>query len=189
MTHLSRHLRNLAAIALFLAALPAAAEQTAHLIVKLKPAGKSASAPTLARVAEDSGVHLTPVRMLATGAELAALDSPMDLEAATKLARTLAANPAVDYAEPDRRVYPARFANDPSFLSQSYLADGPTSISAVTAWDVTTGSPGVVVAVIDTGVRPHVDLAGRLLPGYDMISSAEIANDGDGRDAGPHRSG
>ena len=49
--------------------------------------------------------------------------------------------------------------------------------------DVTTGSPNVVVAVVDTGYRPHADLAGRVLPGYDFISDPFIANDGDGRDA------
>ena len=57
------------------------------------------------------------------------------------------------------------------------------------AWAVTTGSPDVVVAAVDTGVRyEHPDLlpvaaGGHLLPGYDMISDAASANDGDGRDA------
>ena len=50
-------------------------------------------------------------------------------------------------------------------------------------------APSVVVAVLDTGVRfDHADLmrvaaGGNLLPGYDMISDAVVANDGDGRDA------
>ena len=37
------------------------------------------------------------------------------------------------------------------------------------AWDKSTGT-GVVVAVIDTGYRPHVDLAANILPGYDIIN-------------------
>jgi hypothetical protein len=39
------------------------------------------------------------------------------------------------------------------------------------------------VAVIDTGVLQHADLAGRVLPGYDFVSDPARANDGGGRDA------
>jgi serine protease len=64
------------------------------------------------------------------------------------------------------------------------------------AWDVTTGTPAsgsVVVAVVDTGVMlAHADLSGNLLRdgsgnvvGYDFISQASAANDGDGIDANP----
>ena len=40
----------------------------------------------------------------------------------------------------------------------------------------------MVVAVIDTGHRPHADLSGVLLQGYDFISDTFVANDGGGRD-------
>jgi serine protease len=38
------------------------------------------------------------------------------------------------------------------------------------------------VAVIDTGYRPHADLSGQILQGFDFISTTTIANDGGGRD-------
>src|SRR5690606_31257016 len=44
---------------------------------------------------------------------------------------------------------------------------------------------GVVVAVLDTGITRHGDLDANVLPGYDFISDAGKANDGDGRDNDP----
>ena len=187
MTSRPRHtLRAAALIACCALALPASAEQVSRLIVKLKPTlEKSSATLRLARVAEDAGVPLAHVRALATGAALAALDHPVDVTEAARIAASIARDPAVEYAEPDRRAWPARFANDPYAQTQLYLENTAYGIGATSAWDVTTGSPGIVVAVVDTGIRPHVDLAGRLLPGYDMVSGVQSANDGDGRDPDP----
>lgn len=104
------------------------------------------------------------------------------------LAKQIEQDPQVAYAEIDEPVYPSYVPNDPSYAgSQWHYQDSatyPGGINLPTAWDKATGT-GVVVAVIDTGYRPHVDLAGQLLAGYDFISDVTIANDGDGRDADP----
>lgn len=57
------------------------------------------------------------------------------------------------------------------------------------AWALFSGTPGstnVIVAVVDTGiVLSHPDFAGRLIGGYDMISDAARALDGNGIDNNP----
>ena len=68
--------------------------------------------------------------------------------------------------------------------------NGGYGTKAPALWPATQGG-GVVVAVLDTGIREnHPDLAPNLVSGFDMISanpgtSFVSANDGDGRDANP----
>ncbi|AXE66050.1 hypothetical protein BBF93_18775 [Hyphomonas sp. CACIAM 19H1] len=55
-----------------------------------------------------------------------------------------------------------------------------------------TGSDGIVVAVVDTGLQMnHPDIAGspNIMPGYDMVSDPRMGNDGDGRDTDPNDPG
>src|SRR5207244_740818 len=39
------------------------------------------------------------------------------------------------------------------------------------AWDVTTGDPSVVVAVLDTGLRPVSDFNGQTVPGWNVVKN------------------
>ena len=69
----------------------------------------------------------------------------------------LSANPGVAYAEPDYLAHLIVTPNDPLYSGQW----GLTLINAPAAWDVTTGSTDVVIAVIDAGLdTSHPDLAG-----------------------------
>lgn len=92
----------------------------------------------------------------------------------------------VAYAEPNFRVYPAATPSDPSYSRQSHY----DQIELPDAWDLSTGSSDVTVAVIDTGIiTDHPDLAARLVDGYDFVSNASYSEDGDGIDNDPYDEG
>lgn len=129
------------------------------------------------------GAQLRVLRQMGTGAHVFKLDRALSLDQLRQLSAQLkAADADIEYAEPDRMMYPLLTPNDSSYASQWDLFEATGGIRAPAAWDRATGT-GVVVAVIDTGIRPHADLAGQTVAGYDMITQTSIANDGNGRDA------
>lgn len=87
------------------------------------------------------------------------------------MAEQLQADSAVQYADPVRHVFPTLVPNDPLFSQQWALTDPVGGVNAPAAWDLETGSASTVIAVVDTGITQHPDLAGRTLPGYDFINN------------------
>ena len=101
----------------------------------------------------------------------------------------LQGHPALRYAEPDGRVRPVHVPADPLRASQwfHYEAYG---VDAYAAWDRQRGAPGVVMALLDSGIRAHEDLdSSRVLPGFDFVSDTNHSNDGDGLDDDPRDPG
>ena len=82
-------------------------------------------------------------------------------------------------------------ANDDKYFLQWHLKSSENYSAKVSdAWTIESGSEDLVVAVLDTGYTDHPDLpSSKILPGYDMISSAASANDGNGRDSDAHDPG
>ncbi len=173
--------------------LPAAADYTHQLIVKLhnaQPTTPALSAAQLRNLSSSAGVVLAEAHIMSGGAHVVKLPHRVSIKEATVIAARLSTNPAVDYAEPDL-VMRMREADENQYTAQwdfsaPDLEGGGIDLPA--AWAVTTGSPNIIVAVIDSGVLPHRDFPGNILPGYDFVSEDRpgiffTANDGDGRDS------
>lgn len=80
---------------------------------------------------------------------------------------TLRKNPNVDYVEYDYIASIDYIPNDPYYPAQSYLPN----MNTAAAWDITLGSPNVVIAVLDTGISSgNFDMQGNVIGGYNFIS-------------------
>jgi serine protease len=194
MIHLTRKIvGRLAFAGLLLCAAGAASAQDAgftdRIIVKYRSTPNTVAAQTTqTRGAELSaqrlGVALNRLRTTALGSQVLKTDRRLSLEEATALARDIASDPNVEYAEPDRLLHKLFTPNDPRYGEQWHYFEAAGGINAPAAWDKSTGT-GVVVGIVDTGIRPHADLSGAILPGYDFISDTFVSNDGNGRDNDP----
>ncbi len=81
----------------------------------------------------------------------------------------------VEYVEQDVYAYISATPNDQFYFAQWHYP----AINLPTAWNTTTGSASVIVAVLDTGIRSHPDLDGISVQGRDTFD-----NDNDPTDPG-----
>lgn len=107
-------------------------------------------------------------------------------------------NPNVQYAEANFIASALMVPND-TYYSYQWHMDNPVygGINMESAWDIQTGNPTVVVAVVDTGVayedfgknyKLAPDLANTsFVPGYDFVNNDEHPNDDEGH--GTHVTG
>ncbi|MGW4941917.1 S8 family serine peptidase [Actinoplanes sp. NPDC004185] len=104
---------------------------------------------------------------------LAAADVTVPAADVSAALQQLRSNPSVAFAELNHRVRMTDVTpNDPAFADQW----GATRTAQPAAWSRSTGS-GITVAVVDSGVSPISELAGRLLPGYDFVDDDSDATD------------
>ena len=155
---------------------------TDQIIVKWRAGGVAAvNIPSAAGRATQlraiTGVNVAAMRHLFGHTDVLRLDHVPTHGQMRRILAQLQADPAVQYAEPNGYRYIADFPldappNDPLFSAgtdthgswqgQWYLqpssAATPSALSVTGAWQTTTGSPAVVVAVIDTGIiEAHPD--------------------------------
>ena len=104
---------------------------------------------------------------------VAIIDVPAGQEDA--IAAKLSSLPGVVRAEVDALVYAAMQPNDPYYASQQWNMN---LINAPTAWDITTGTGEIVIAIIDTGIDlGHPELADKIVAGIDLVNDDDIAQD------------
>jgi thermitase len=84
-------------------------------------------------------------------------------------------NRHVQYAEPNYIAAAVGNVNDPYYLNATLW--GLLKVQAPSAWDVTTGSASVAVAILDTGVDlSHPDLQGKIVSSVNFSSSATASD-------------
>ena len=191
-------------------ALPFTQRTTNDLLLTYRPRAQSASRSASAFVAAEIRSHvahsLAPYGAVVTGVSPAIMSARVhvaDSRDIPQVAAALRLDPDVTAVEPNRLVYsegwslralPVRSSNDPLNAQQAWhygMIDLPES------WAITTGSSGVLVAVVDDGIRfDHPDILPNLTTdGYDFVSSflrplcaggsIDAAGDGDGYDPDP----
>lgn len=167
-----------------------APDATDQIIVRWRNGAKatlSASpAQRATKLTSSSGLAIQYKRRSTANTDVYKLDHAVNGSELQAMLDKFNADPDVEFAVADKRRQIQRIPSDPLMANQWYfLGVEPAATHTDQAWDITTGSANTVVAVLDTGIRPdHQDLASKvILDGYDFISDARVANDGDGPDA------
>lgn len=72
--------------------------------------------------------------------------------------QALARHPEIKFVERNRQTTTDATPNDPLYINEWHL----TRISAPAAWDITTGKPEVIIAIIDSGIEAWPGSHGRV---------------------------
>jgi putative cell wall-binding protein len=145
---------------------PAAGRAGEDVVLLVGAAGAGASAAIEAAGAEVidgiESIGLRKVRVPAARAAAAAV--------------SLGASNGIAFAERETRVTAVQTPTDQFFQHQW----GAEKVEAPTAWDTTVGTSNVIIAILDTGVSPHDEFSGKLLPGADLVNDDSDAADDNG---------
>ena len=115
--------------------------------------------------------------------DMARLRVPAGRERA--VAARLNADPRVRAAGLNYQVRAALVPNDQFYAARQWNLP---RINAPAAWEITTGSSDIVIAVVDTGLdATHPEFAGKIVPGYDFINDDADPDDDNGH--GTHVAG
>ena len=183
------HLISLLAAASFPFLAHASTSETNRLIIKFSDfetaTQQHLNPEQLQALSIQAGIPLAHLRPASGRNQILLMPQPLPLGEVKKIADKLSRSETVLSAEADVRYLPQLIPTDADYGKQWYLFETPGGINAEAAWDITTGNRNTIIAVLDSGILPHFELQGRILPGYDFVTSLLQANDSDGRDPDP----
>jgi len=139
---------------------PASAFASEQILVKFKP---GTSLPEVAQIHRQLGGQAKET-IPGIGVQVVTVPEGQ----AKEKAKAYSSNPRVAYAEPDFLAQALGSPDDPFFTNQW----GLTKVGAPQAWDVTTGSNSINIAILDTGVDvDHPDLANKIVDNRNFTTS------------------
>jgi len=129
---------------------------------------------TLAEIAQLNAAHGATIRGAIPQLGVVRLGLPRGAVEG-QVAAAYQRNPHVRYAELNYIAAAVGSVNDPYYLNATQW--GLLKVQAPSAWDVTTGSASVAVAILDTGVDlSHPDLQGKIVSSVNFSSSATASD-------------
>ena len=166
--------------------------QTDRFIVKYKTDTaerkySSAVQARLDRLANSLPARARHSRRLSADADLVTSERQLSIAETEVFMRAIAADPNVQYIEPDVIMSSGSTPNDPYFGSQWGLLSNQdpgqlsAGIRAERAWNIATGA-GVTIALLDNGLTSHSDLKSNILPGG--VDFTYLPSPGDGTNPG-----
>lgn len=146
---------------------------------------QSDPAGTAKQAVEKAGGDVTEVQPI-TSKTVAVTVADTSTSQANRIGTTAESQAGIAAADTSRKVYKTT-TNDTYYSYLWNINNGANSTYGVDAEDAWTTSTGksAVVGIIDTGITSHSDLNANVITGYDFISDATSAGDGDGWDSDP----
>ena len=139
------------------------------------PAAAAVDAPELPLEERDQIENLGIRVLEPVSAGTLSVRADADLSAA---AQALRLTPGVLWAEVSHPVFACRVPNDPLYPPGGQVSAGQWSLPRVglpQAWDTTTGSADLIVAVVDSGLNRDIpDFAGRIVSPYSVLSGSSV---------------